>query len=202
MSELPAFYGDLDLSLAHARALLEDGVSRRKAAAHQPVLATHSGDGPPRQRVMVLRGVDWSTRTLRFHTDVRGAKVDEVANNSAASALIYDPQAKVQLRLRGQARVEGGASVDHLWQATHNYARRCYLADPPPGTPLSQGRNGLPDWAQGIEPTDAQLIPARENFAALFLRVDEIEWLYLAHQGHRRARWTWSQSWVGTWLVP
>lgn len=202
MSELPDFYADLDLSLARARALLERGVRQRRQAAHQPSVATVDSQGRPRQRVMVLRDVDWDARTLRFHTDRRGDKVAQVQHNAAVSVLSYDAQAKVQLRLRGHARVATGPEIDPLWTATHNYGRRCYLVDPAPGTEVPTGSNGLPDWAQGIEPTDSQLRPARANFAAFFVHFDEIEWLYLAHQGHRRACWSWDGAWQGRWLIP
>lgn len=202
LTDLPDFYADLDGSLAQARALLEAGVTHRKRPAHQPSVATIDAEGRPSQRVMVLRGVDWDTRTLRFHTDARGAKVAEVAAHPAVSVLSYDAQAKVQLRLRGQARVATGPEIDALWQATHNYGRRCYLVDPPPGSVVPQGSNGLPDWAQGIEPSDAQLVPARANFAVFFVQFDEIEWLYLAHQGHRRAIWRWRGAWEGSWRIP
>jgi hypothetical protein len=43
----------------------------------------------------------------------------------------------------------------------------------------------------------------QKNFAVLMATVDRVEWLYLAIEGHRRARWTWSEGgWQGTWLAP
>jgi pyridoxamine 5'-phosphate oxidase len=50
-----------------------------------------------------------------------------------------------------------------------------------------------------------QLTEARANFAILWCDITELEWLYLANSGHRRARWTWDEAqqvWSGRWLIP
>ncbi|MFD0935936.1 pyridoxamine 5'-phosphate oxidase, partial [Methylobacterium trifolii] len=45
---LPAFYDDLDASLAELWRLLADGVGRNGSAFHTPALATVDGAGRPR----------------------------------------------------------------------------------------------------------------------------------------------------------
>jgi pyridoxamine 5'-phosphate oxidase len=101
----PDFYNDLDLSLARARTLLERGGKDRRSPMHSPVVATIDADGQPQQRIMILRQVDWSVRQLRFHTDSRTAKVEQLDVNGRVSVLAYDPSAKIQLRLSGGQRV-------------------------------------------------------------------------------------------------
>ena len=54
-------------------------------------------------------------------------------------------------------------------------------------------------------PSEEQLLPARENFAVLLIEPSSLDWLYLAHDGHRRAQFARSgpgQNWQGTWVIP
>jgi hypothetical protein len=108
------------------------------------------------------------------------------------------------LRLTGAALVATeGAAVEEAWQSSTNFARRCYLAEPPPGSPVAEPTSGLAPEYAGINPSDAQIAPARENFAILLAQVDRMEWLYLLNIGHRRARFEWDgAAWQGHWLVP
>lgn len=201
-----ALYNNLDLSFAEARRLIEAGAQSRHAAAHHPVVATIGSDGGPSQRVMILRHVGWQERSLRFHTDARSTKLDDLTNNSAASVLIYDPEPKIQLRLSGSAVVHReGAAVDAAWSQSTNFARRCYLAEQAPGVVVEQPTSGLPKSVEGRQPDDAELAPARDNFAILLFTFHTLEWLYLANSGHRRARWQWDSGaadWRGHWLAP
>lgn len=65
----------------------------------------------------------------------------------------------------------------------------------PRGGPTS----GLPEQFEGVEPGDAELLPARGNFALLLVEVAEIDWFSLAHTGHRRALVTRDG---GQWIAP
>ncbi len=201
---LPDFYNDLDASLDRAWGLLSQGAHDRSGGAHTPSLATVDADGRPSQRILVLREAERQTRTLRFHTDIRSDKVREIGRAASCSVLVYDTDAKLQLRLSGTVRVEtDGAEVDKAWNSADNFARRCYLADPGPGTPVANPSSGLPEDVQGEKPSDEQLKPARKNFAVLYAQIDAVEFYYLAHQGHRRARFAWTgETWNGRWLIP
>ena len=206
MIEQAPFYNDLDLSLAEAKALIADGACDRKRSAHHPVVATIGCDGSPSQRVMILRAVDWERRRLRFHTDYRTTKVEELGQRNLASVLIYEPDAKIQLRLAGTATVHTkGAVVDSAWDEATLFARRCYLAEQSPGKISPEPLSGLPANVEGRQPTEQEVAAARVNFAALIVEFGEIEWLYLANSGHRRARWQWDSAaadWRRNWLVP
>ncbi|MGL5838469.1 MAG: pyridoxamine 5'-phosphate oxidase family protein [Sphingorhabdus sp.] len=206
MNVPPPFYNDLELSLAEARQLIEQGAANRKTAGHSPVVATLAEDGSPMQRVMILRHTDWEARLLRFHTDSRSVKTAELAGNAAASVLFYDPETKIQLRLAGTARVvDKGEAADAAWAESTNFARRCYLAEQPPSTPVAEPTSGLPSWIEGRMPEDHEIAPARANFAILLFEYDSLEYLYLANIGHRRSRWQWRSAgggWAGSWLVP
>ena len=92
--------------------------------------------------------------------------------------------------------------VDQYWQQSTTFARRCYLAQQAPGTPLPGPASGLPAWAEGLQPSEDQVAPARPNFAVLWVGVTAIDWLHLANSGHRRARFSAADGWVGAWVAP
>lgn len=166
---------------------LTHGATSRKSPMHTPVVGTADGD----LRVMVLREFDEATHTLRFHTDARSPKVAAIEANDAVSVLAYDPEAKVQIRMRGIGRVKhDGALPDAKWLESTTFARRCYLVESPPGSASDTPTSGLPEWAKGIVPTEDQIAPARANFAVMLVQVREFDWLYLSNDGHRRARAT------------
>ncbi|RPF72853.1 flavin-binding protein [Aurantiacibacter spongiae] len=167
---------------------------------HAPVVATADA----RARVMVLRavtrGADSGRLTLRFHTDARSPKVGVVTRDPRIGVLFYDADAKVQIRVRGRGRIErDGPVADAAWEESTNFARRCYLAEAGPGTPADAPTSGLPDWAEGIQPSDSQIAPARQHFAVMLVDLYELDWFYLDNDGHRRARYA-DGTW--TWVVP
>ncbi|WP_373474081.1 pyridoxamine 5'-phosphate oxidase family protein [Sphingorhabdus lacus] len=205
-SSPPDYYDDLDLSFAKAWDLIEPGANKRTSPAHTPVVGSVNASGLAQLRVMVLREADRTLRRLRFHTDSRSPKVGDLKNNNRVSILMYDAAEKLQLRLFGTARLESnGDSVDAAWIESTTFARRCYLAESAPGLVSNAPTSGLPAWIEGKQPSEMQLTEARANFAILWCDITELEWLYLANSGHRRARWTWDeaqQTWSGRWLIP
>ncbi|MFN3618797.1 pyridoxamine 5'-phosphate oxidase family protein [Sphingorhabdus sp.] len=206
LNSLPAHYDDLKLSFEAVWGIVEAGVTNRHSPAHMPAVGTTDQTGTPQLRIMVLRAALRDARTLRFHTDSRSIKAEQLRQNAAAGVLIYDPAAKVQIRLSGKTNItQYGDVADAAWSTSTPFARRCYMAEAAPGTPLDRPSSGLPDWIQGKQPEEEQLSQFRANFAALLVKVETIEWLYLANAGHRRARWQWDAgqgSWTGSWLVP
>lgn len=202
----PAYYDDLDLSFEEAWGLVGAGITNRNSPAHYPTVGTVDETGTPQLRIMILRDLSRKDRTLRFHTDARSIKVDQLRQNAAASVLIYDPSAKVQIRLSGKAQLSfQDETADAAWSGSTPFARRCYMAEAAPGTALEHPSSGLPEWIQGKQPEEEQLVDYRPNFAALLVKIESIEWLYLANVGHRRARWQFNEadnSWQGSWIVP
>lgn len=192
----------LDAVLADAAAHLTRAARDRKSPMHVPVVGTADGD----LRMMVLRACDAGIGLLRFHTDARSPKALTIGANGMASVLAFDPEAKIQLRVKGPARIEStGPVADAAWAAASEYARRCYLALGAPGSTTDQPHSGLPEEVEGIRPSEEQLLPARENFAVLLVQPTALDWLYLAHDGHRRAQFARSgpgQDWRGTWVIP
>ncbi len=183
--------------------LLVRGGADRRSPLHTPVVASVDADGLPQARVMVLRKADPATGALRFHTDARSPKVAELHGRPVA-VLGYHPGENIQLRLAGTASIETDtADADAIWQQSTLFARRCYLAQHAPGTPLAGPASGLPAEIEGQQPSAEQIAPARPNFALLQLSVTAIDWLHLANAGHRRARFQRGpQGWTAEWLAP
>jgi pyridoxamine 5'-phosphate oxidase len=188
--------------LADAWRLLVRGGADRRSPLHTPVVASVDAAGLPQARVMVLRKADPADATLRFHTDARSPKVVQL-DGKPVSVLAYHAAEQVQLRISGTARTgRSVAEVDAIWDQSTPFARRCYLAEQPPGTPLPGPASGLPAWIEGQQPTPDQLLPARPNFAVLWVEVTAIDWLHLANSGHRRAVFRADEGWTGEWLAP
>lgn len=196
-----------DVSTLHAILLdvgerLGQAARSRKAAMHTPVIGTADGD----LRIMVLRECDAELTRLRFHTDARSPKVALLRVQPAVSLLAYDPAERIQIRARGIAWVEqSGPVADAAWVAATTFARRCYLTTAAPGALAAEPWSGLPPEFEGVNPAEDQLLPARANFAVVLVALTELDWLHLAHNGHRRAKFSRGdagQPWQGTWAVP
>lgn len=183
---------------------LERGARDRRSPWHTPVVATVGLDGAPEARVMVLRNAERNLRCLRLHSDARAVKVAELAARPASTVLLYDAPARLQLRARGVSRfLTEGQEVEAAWAASRPFSRRCYAAPVAPGSESALPTSGLPSELEHREPTWAESQIGRRNFGILLVELLSLEWLFLAHAGHRRGRLTWDgQRWTGQWLVP
>lgn len=192
----PDWADDLDHARAEAWRLLSAGASDRRSAFHTPTIATSALDGRPRLRTVVLRSVDTGAQTLRFHTDRRSDKIAELTRDPRVAAHFYDPAAKIQLRAEGKASLHHDDAVAQAaWQASQRMSRICYGTAPAPGSPIAAGGAfSLPELTPEIE-------AGRENFVAVVVHVQRLEWLYLAHGGHRRALFD-EVTGTRVWLVP
>ena len=196
----------LDAVLAQAWGLLVRGAADRHHRFHTPVLATIGLDGAPEVRTVVLRAADRAERTLRVHSDRRAPKVAEIRADDRVSLAFYDPAEKVQVRVAGRAdlHVDADPVARSAWAATSRFGRRCYLASAGPGTPASMPISGLPEELEGREPSWDATEAGLPNFVAIRICVTRLDWLHLAHTGHRRARFDWlaGNPPAATWCAP
>ncbi|CAN1520013.1 PPOX_FMN_cyano, PPOX class probable FMN-dependent enzyme, alr4036 family [Rhabdaerophilaceae bacterium] len=198
---VPSWADDLYGTLSAAWTLLARGAADRRSPCHHPVIATIGLDGRPRQRVMILRAVDVAQRTLRVHTDLRSDKISDLQHDPRVALLVYDPGAKAQIRLDGRASLHAdGAVADAAWAGSQPMSKACYGTMPAPGSDIAQaGAFTLP-----FSHDPAAIATGRVNFAAVQIHAERLEWLYLAHEGHRRAlfRWDADGAMAARWLVP
>lgn len=185
---------------------------RASADRHHPwrvvALCTQGADGP-RARSVILRQVHEEDRRLVFYTDRRSHKVHELAQCDRVALLCWDPRHQHQLRMTGQAALDGSSdAVAAHWATVPERAQLDYASPLPPGSPLvdgssEQGGPPAPGGAAAQDPTTR--LRARGHFAVLQVQVCEMDFLELDRQGHQRCRQVWvpSQSvWEGQPLVP
>lgn len=194
----PAFYDDLLLSLAEALRLWAAGAADRRSPFHGPICATVTPEGRPRARIVTLRAFDPEQPSARFHLDRRSDKFTELSANPAIALTGYDPAAKIQIRLEGRARLHlDDAVADHAWETSRPMSRVCYGETPGPGAELAAG------GAYSLPEDEAAAMAGRINFCAALVMVESLDWVYLAHGGHRRARFDFAGGEVGAkWLAP
>ncbi|SDD69098.1 pyridoxamine 5'-phosphate oxidase family protein [Aquimonas voraii] len=190
----------LDAVLDQAWSLLIEGAARRQSPFHQGVLA-NLGDAGPEARYVVLRRAEREQARLAFHTDRRSPKLGQLQKDPRASWCFFGEG--VQLRLAGRATpCTDGERVEAAWQRTSTFGRRCYTVGNAPGAVLIEAGSGLP--AESLQPGLAPALVdlGREHFALVEFQLERIDWLHLAHSGHRRARFEADDGWQGRWVQP
>lgn len=148
-------------------------------------LATVDGERAD-ARVVVLREAVPTERRLRLYTDARSPKVTQIARHPLGTLVAWSPRLKWQLRLGVRLSVaDSGLEVSSRWARVKlSPGAQDYLAPLPPGTPMDR-----------YEPERG----SREHFAVITAEVQQIDWLELHPDGHRRARF---EGGNGVWLAP
>ncbi len=199
------FHNDLTETLDFLRQQVSRAAVDSRHDLHQVYLATR-GDEYPEVRTVILRSVNWSDTTLVFHTDRRSKKYVDLSQDSRATLLGYSHSKRYQVRLRGSVILNHKNDVAAKgWQRLSAKSRRTYLAFSP-GTIMQEAGNGLSDLHNmpdlQIESTEVGF----ENFVSASLLVNEIEWLLLSPQGHRRALFQFNENRKSpnnqSWLCP
>jgi len=178
------------------------GANDRRHGFHLPVVATVRADGTPDARTVVLRDAERASRSLWFHTDRRAGKLDQLT--MGLSWVFYDARRRLQVRVRGAGSLADATTTEARWAASTRAARKCYLVQPAPGTEVDAHTSGHHGALDGpVVPTEDQLPPARDHFAVVVGRVEQLEVLRTLREGHQRAGFTFDGTdWSGTWLVP
>lgn len=167
---------------------LHAGAATPTHAYRWPVVSTVSADGTPEVRVVVLRRFDEAARLLVFHTDVRSAKVAELRRNPRCGFLFYDPDDRIQLRVRTTA------TLHHA----DEFARREFDAITPInrasyaglGVPGAEEPPAAPFDYPPKPPADEAV--AFGHFVAVACEIQSADALELHPSGHRRARFEWA----------
>ena len=189
MSEqVPDFYNNKDLIFDEIWTLLARGVVDRSEDFRLPTVIVNKGefsDG----RIVVLRGAFKDKRVLRFHTDLRSSKIDALKKNNNIYFLFYNKKRKIQVRAKGIATIHYQDEVTkEAWKKTQVISRKCYLASQAPGSVSDTPHPGYSKELEGKNPKIEDTEIGFDNFCVIESKIEEMEWLYLASQGHRRAK--------------
>jgi pyridoxamine 5'-phosphate oxidase len=185
--------------------LLYHGALASKNPMHYMGVATYGTEGI-NLRTVVLRHANPDIKTLRFHTDTRSRKWQDLQADPRVSLLLYDNPEKTQLRLTGIAQIHtDDAIAEEAWEKTALSSRRCYLSLAAPSAASELPTSGLPDSFIDAEPSIEESLMGRTHFGVVVAQVQSLDWLNLNAHGHRRAKFTYDDSGAlngSTWLVP
>jgi len=176
---------------------LEDGVKDRNSPFHTPTLITSEDNNFPSARTLVLRGVDRESETLRFHTDKRSKKIEQINSNPNSVIHVYSQNEKLQLRFKSNLTLHtDGLLVDDAWENSYGMSKICYQVSDTPGTVIKN--------QDGYEYAPKENHDGKDNFIVILAKIIEIEWLYLSSEGHRRVKFTHNKNnqLEVSWLVP
>ncbi len=180
---------------------LLNGSLKSKDALHTASVATLQ-DGDISLRTMVLRKVLPVEKQLRFHTDIRSHKCQELQQNNNISLLFYDAAARLQLRIKGMAFLYNDNEIaETAWQKTPIASRRTYLTKEPPSSTVEFATSGLDEAYALRNPTEEESETGRKNFGVINIQAQSMDWLWLHHAGHRRAYFDYINK-AQTWLIP
>ena len=149
-------------------------------ALRTPALATVDQSGGPQVRTVVLREASRPTKSLTFFTDTRSPKWLQLKDSPDVQLLCWCPERKWQLRISAQAETtQVGSRVDAFWKTIQSTAQASdYMSLLPPGTELA---SVTPDQIDG------------HYLGIVDLYVEEIDFLMLSREGHKRFRITGEQ---------
>jgi hypothetical protein len=175
---------------AKVAAWLTAGVSSPRHPFHWPSVATVGADGFPESRVVVLRQFDPAEREVVFHTDERSPKVADLRRDPRCGFLLYDPDQRVQVRLRTTVALHhADESARREFDALPPHTRASYAALTPPGAEMP------PDAPFDYPPRPpVDEVMAFENFVAVVCLIRDVDVLELHEHGHRRAKLWWDDE--------
>ena len=203
IEKVPEFYNNKKLIFDEIWSLLSRGVVDRSEDFRLPVVIVNK-DGYSDGRIVVLRGAFKDKKILRFHTDLRSSKISALKKNNTIYFLFYNKKRKIQVRAKGLATINYKNSItEEAWKKTQIISRKCYLASQAPGTISNEPDPGYPKELEGKNPKFEETEIGFDNFCVIESKIVEMEWLYLASQGHRRALIKINEDDIEThWLTP
>jgi pyridoxamine 5'-phosphate oxidase len=175
------------LALVHSACWQELGRAAADPEHEWRVMALATAEGDTAElRSVVLREVDAEGQSLVFFTDARSPKVAQLQSRPRGTLLVWSRRLGWQLRIRCRIELEtSGLAVSSRWaRLKMTPAAQDYLSPLPPGTPVD---HFLPERG------------SRDYFAVASAYVDQLDWLEVHRDGHRRALF---DAEGGRWLSP
>lgn len=183
--------------------IIHKGVGNFRHPFYRPTLATMDGT-TPEVRTVILRGFSEKDRTLISYCDARTPKVSQIRENPNVSWLFYHPEKWMQIRLSGTASVHTKDKMaDSQWKKVRLASRMSYGSETSPGSPTEKPTLDLSSLLRDKASKLMDHPEARENFAVIVCRFDEMDWLLLKLTGHIRAKFHWKDNRIdASWVIP
>lgn len=169
---------------------LHKGVHKKGHPFRYGVLGTIGLNQEPALRTVVLRQVNDDLR-LRFYTDGRSNKLQQIEKNNQLSLLFYHPKQLLQVKVEGTASIiTDRETLQKYWSGVQPNSRKDYITTLPSGSSISN-----PDAVEYLEEenhfTIVEIIPTR------------MEYLKLKRPNHIRIQFSKTgATWQGEFLVP
>tara|TARA_B100001094_G_C18114875_1_gene763354 strand:+ start:25 stop:627 length:603 start_codon:yes stop_codon:yes gene_type:complete len=168
---------------------LTRGVKDRKHSFHTPVFSNIDSEDNIESRIVVLRQFDSVNMVLNFHTDFRSPKTSSLQENNNSFFVFYDHKLKIQLRIKTTSTINNQNNITkEMWDKTKLFSRKCYLTKKAPSSYTNMPEDGIDESLRGIEPTLEESNKGYKNFTVVQNQIHQIDWLYLAANGHRRLK--------------
>lgn len=197
MNEKIKFYNSLDLTLSEAENIFSNAVDDSKSLFHTPTLSTFINKKIS-SRTVVLREFNKEQRFLRFHTDSRSNKINQIINQPSSAIHGYDPSLKIQIRLNGQIKIHQNDEISkNAWNQSREMSKICYSVSSSPGKEI------IAPEGYDIIKEEIKIEDGYKNFAVILFKFDYLEFLFLKGAGHRRSSFDWSNGdLISNWLIP
>jgi pyridoxamine 5'-phosphate oxidase len=179
------------MSIAPWRSPLARALHRNRSLAYSRFLqlATMRSEGQPANRTVVFRGFWAETNQLKFVTDARSEKIEQIRLHPGAEACWYFPKTREQFRFTGTLRVIDYQNEDTgdktarilAWKALSDNAREQFLW-PSPGQPKTAH----------LETRPMSLTEPVDDFCLLLLDPTRVDHLELS--GHPQNRWSYQRD--------
>ncbi|MEO1053134.1 MAG: pyridoxamine 5'-phosphate oxidase family protein [Bacteroidota bacterium] len=155
-------------------------------------LATGSGHDL-NNRYVVLRKIDQDLNLYVF-TDSRTGKVKDLEKNPACAILLYHPQKRAQVIIKGTVTLHNQDQVaQEYWSQVQGDARKAYNPSVAPGTVINKPEDAH-KWPASLDDT---------HFTVIKVEIGSIEALQLNGLEHLRAQFIRSNGdWDKNWIVP
>ena len=144
-------------------------------------------DKQPESRMVVLRKVNESPLQLFFNLDARSPKSKQLENNKVCSALFYDQNRRIQMRMKCSINMHYNNDVtQRVWNNTALQSRKCYMGPYNPSSILKKWHPNVPLQYIDKDPTEKDSEQGYKNFMHVQLNIIEVDILELHYDGHIR----------------
>ncbi len=169
--------------------LLKQSFKIAKSPFHQAYVATINNNFPE-QRTVVLRNINIEEKTLRFHTDIRSEKIENLRNSNSLSWLFYDSELKLQLRIYTKAEIHYDDDLANIaWNNSRLASKMCYTTHAKSGSIIAEPE--VIDINQkDIEPELLDF--ARKNFCIVETKAAAMDFVFLNAKGNKRGYFNYS----------